>query len=131
MNLRAVLWLMFACYVAVLLTLTHLPRPPSVFEGVSDKKLHVAAYFTLGGLVFAAMALTFPKVRGLASLTIFSGGLFGIIDESTQPLFGRTADVHDWAADMLGLLTAVWLLALIRRAIARAASAKTPREAAN
>ena len=65
-------------------------------------------------LIFSAASLTFPRQRGLVSMTIFAGGLFAICDEATQPLFGRHADIHDWGADVAGVLAAVWFLGLIR-----------------
>lgn len=131
MKLRAVVWLLFGCYVLQLLTLTHLPVPPHVFEGVSDKKLHFFAFLMLGGLGYSAIVLSFPKQRGLTSICIFVGCVFAAVDESTQPLFNRFADIHDWGYDVLGLVTAIWSLSLIRMITRRAASVEKPREAAS
>jgi VanZ family protein len=128
MIVRVVMWIAVACYAATLLTLTHVPKAPSAFEGMSDKKLHFSAYLMLGALVFSATALSVPRQRGLVSMSIFFCGLFAIVDEATQPFFGRHADVHDWGADICGVLAAVWFLGLIRLITSRVLS-ETPRAA--
>lgn len=131
MKVRSVIWICFAAYLLGLLLLTHIPAPPSVFEGVSDKRLHFFAYLMLGGLGYTAAALSMPNVRGLPAIAIFIGGLLAMLDESTQPLFNRMADIHDWGADVMGVVVAVGFLSAVRWVTLRAVSAGTSREAAS
>jgi VanZ family protein len=44
---------------------------------------------------------------------------FGAVDEITQPLFGRTADVLDWAADCAGIAVGLLLVAITSSAWGR------------
>jgi VanZ family protein len=44
---------------------------------------------------------------------------FGAVDEITQPLFGRTADVFDWAADCAGIAVGILLVAVTSSAWGR------------
>lgn len=102
---------MLTAYALLLVTLTHIPKPPGVFEGHSDKTLHLLAYMTLGALGYVAAALQFPNRRGLALWVVLVGTVFAAIDESTQPMFGRHADLFDFRSDMIGLILAVSIVA--------------------
>lgn len=92
-----------ATYGLVLVVSTHVPLPGEFVESVSDKTLHLSAYGVLGALALSAWILH----RGLhwQSLAGVVVGLaiFGALDEVTQPPFGRTADLWDWFADLMGL----------------------------
>lgn len=111
-----------AAYVCVLVYATHHPRPQELLgegPGVpSDKTLHVAAYAVLGLLASATLAAwrrwTLRDVVALAVGLV----LFGAVDEATQPLFGRFADVADWLADCRGILAGTVTVAAILAAVA-------------
>ena len=46
-----------------------------------------------------------------SAATVFVAlALFAAADEITQPLFGRFADIHDWAYDELGLVAGIGLV---------------------
>jgi len=114
-----------AAYVCVLLYATHHPRPQELIgEGPgtpSDKTLHVAAYAVLGLRAAATLAAwrrwTLPHVLGLmAGLAVF-----GAVDEATQPLFGRFADLFDWFADCRGVVAGVLAVAAVLAAARRKA----------
>jgi VanZ family protein len=94
---------------------THIPIPegaPSVRH--ADKVLHVVAYFgltALGGWRLAAL-------RGAPSAkTIWSWAavyaLYGVVDESLQPLVGRSMTLGDLLADAVGVTAATLLIVRI------------------
>jgi VanZ family protein len=106
-----------AGYVCVLVYATHHPRPQELIgEGPgtpSDKSLHLCAYFVLGGLAAATLAAW--RRWGARTAAVLTAGLFvfGAVDEITQPLFGRYADVVDWFADCAGGFAGVLAIAAI------------------
>jgi VanZ family protein len=111
-------------YAGLLLWATHAPQltPPTVNIGPlpSDKSLHLAAYGALGALAALAAKATGQRgVRGIIWLCI-GLTLFALADEATQPLCGRTAEVFDWVADVVGAGTAVALVLAIGLVTVRA-----------
>ena len=85
--------------VIALAIMTHVPIPRSVQQiRVSDKLVHLLAYFPLGLLLPAC------AIRGLGRvgicLLVIAG--WGILDELLQIPVGRTASVYDWLADLAG-----------------------------
>jgi len=108
-----------AIYWAVLCVGTHLPG--GVIDGppVSDKLLHVTAY---AGLTFL-LALLLPHL-GLRRGRLYAGALlivacYGAVDELGQiPVPGRTPDVKDWVANVLGAMTGLTLYWLAVRTMA-------------
>lgn len=83
----------------VLATLTHIPVPQAVQElRVSDKLMHLVAYFPLGFLLSTCRVRGVTSVR--ACLLVIAG--YGILDELLQIPVGRTASVFDWIADVIG-----------------------------
>ena len=101
------------CYGLLLFVLTHL-SPDSIpeflrFAPGNDVYAHGVAYFFLAALVCRTFDAQYRRSsRGMrapvfAYALVFCGcALFGIIDEETQPLAGRTADAADWEADLFG-----------------------------
>ncbi len=106
---RLWLWGPVIAYMAVIFyesSMTNAPLPPHW----SDKFAHAVGYALLGGLVARAVAGGFP--RPLTALSAFvSVGiavLYGASDEWHQRFVpGRTADLHDLAADAIGAVVAV------------------------
>lgn len=99
----------FWAYLVALTVATHVPRvDPAYLETVGrvsplepDKTLHLVAYGILGLLAGAAFALGRP-VDGV--IRLFVGlACWAFLDEFTQPLFGRNADLLDWCHDLAGL----------------------------
>lgn len=98
---------------AVAFTLTHIPLEPGGKTRIPhlDKFAHVSLFFGitfLGGLRYQA----FPQQRRRRALIlwaiIYSG--YGVIDELTQPITGRQADLDDWLFDAMGVGLATILL---------------------
>ena len=90
--------------IIVTLTLTvamlwPLEAPPPAPEG-SDKLVHLIA--------FAALAFPLARTGRFGLLPVFIGAsAFGGAIELIQPTFNRSADVNDWAADIMGVLLGI------------------------
>lgn len=99
---RAVM-LVLVVYWLTLITAMHIPRVPEPLSfRASDKVVHLLAYAVLGALVGLAWSLRW-RFGWLAALGLWVLlAAHGALDEVTQPIFGRHADVLDWYADMLG-----------------------------
>lgn len=91
---------------------THLPGDHLPHVGTSDKTLHAIAYFVLGGVVWATLAAYGLARRKRLGLLLLLLPLYAVIDEITQPLFGRYSEPSDWLADMGGAAAAIALLEL-------------------
>ncbi len=86
-------------YVTAMFVGTHLPVV--VVQGVTpsnDKALHFGAYGALGLLV----GLQLSRPVRTAVVTLFAMAVWAAVDELTQPLVGRSAEVLDWLCDVLG-----------------------------
>lgn len=101
---RVIILVTLCVYATVLLTLTHMPKPPGVFEGQSDKTLHFTAYMILAWLVYLVLFSYRPGQNYRLAKVLIVCMIFGAVDESTQPLFGRSADVRDYLFDVLGII---------------------------
>jgi VanZ family protein len=99
---RGVVLLTIAFWI-VLIVATHAPRvPEAVSIEPTDKIAHLAGYGLLGLLVGRSWALYYGYGR-LAAVGLFVAiAAHAALDEVTQPMFGRYADITDWYADMVG-----------------------------
>jgi VanZ family protein len=107
-------------YAAVLVVATHYPSPEQILgdSPPPDKLLHLVAYAILGGLAAAASIrtpLTWTRAAVLAAGLV----VFAMLDEVTQPLFRRHADVADLAFDCVGIAIGIALVAIANWAWAR------------
>lgn len=94
-------------WAAVVLFLTSLPGAdlPRVAVPHLDKLVHATIYGILGWLIARAM-LHSGKVTRSALIVILGVSLFGAIDEWHQQFIpGRSMELFDWFADMLGAAT--------------------------
>ncbi len=120
---------LLACIVAWLgaFAATHTPLPVGTDIQLSDKTMHVVGYFALGSifwLTLLAYGRGAPVRAGLTGIVMAS---YGAVDELTQPWFNRFASVHDWLADLCGIVIAIALMQLLllaRRARARRRAAR-------
>jgi VanZ family protein len=113
---RPLAWLT-ATYTAVLVFATHYPKP-EVFLGPApppDKALHFIAYGILGMLVAATLATASHWSRPVIVASIALLAVFAAVDEATQPMFGRHADVADWCYDMVGMTVGFGLVVTVHR----------------
>lgn len=86
---------------------THHPYPDVLMPGVTrlpDALVHFGAYAVLGCLATATLLAFRGRAGWLAILALFLG-LAGLaaLDEATQPLFRRAAEVKDWVSDVGGI----------------------------
>lgn len=102
-------------YWPVIFTLTHIPVPDIARQsGMSDKTMHLMAYFALTFLIWFAIS-PYQKVqwsRKKVWILMAVVVCYGAIDEYLQGRVGRSADVHDFVADVLGLVLALGILSL-------------------
>ena len=80
-----------------------LPAPDS-----TDKIVHLIA--------FAALAFPLARTGRIGLIPVFFGAsVFGGLIELIQPSFGRSADMQDWIADIVGVGLGIVLALLYRR----------------
>ena len=98
-----------AAYAAVLVFATHYPKPEELVGGrlPSDKLLHFVAYGLLGFLAALVLRSRGRLVGRVTPLLAAGLALWCVIDEATQPLFGRHADPLDWVYDVMGLAVGI------------------------
>ena len=109
----------FVLFSMVLLTATHLPRIPTVARGPGvDKWLHFSAYGCQTILAMGVLYCTDRLVLINVAFLIVLLTTFGAVDELTQPMFHRQAELFDWLADCAGVIfgmCSVWLFASLRQ----------------
>ncbi|MFW6032606.1 MAG: murein biosynthesis integral membrane protein MurJ [Phycisphaeraceae bacterium] len=116
---RAARWTL-AVYWPALIVATHWPRI-SVDTGLPevisvDKLAHGVAFAILTALLILARPLASRIGRARAALLAVAVALaYGVLEELTQPLVGRTLDPVDLLADLAGILGAYLALAPRRR----------------
>jgi VanZ family protein len=97
-------WILTGLYCAFIFTLTHLP-PGAVHPPTGrDKIYHTSVYGMLAILLFATLQASGWTIRQAFISVLGIGMVYGIVDELTQPLFRRSAEIADWFADVIGLL---------------------------
>jgi VanZ family protein len=112
------LWGPVVAYMAAIFFVSGLPVAP-LPEQVSDKTGHFAAYAGLAILTVRAVGGGLPcrVVLRVASLALVIAGGYGAFDEVHQ-LFvpGRSGELADWYADVMGASVAIaacWLWGII------------------
>lgn len=100
--LRPLFWLM----AMVALTMALLPKPPHTpFDQFGDKFEHMLAFASLAGVG----AFAWPRIQALRLLLALS--TFGAAIEVLQaiPMLHRDSDWHDWLADTVAALVALFV----------------------
>ena len=137
---RGVATACFWAHLVVLTVATHVPRvDPAYLETVGrvsplepDKTLHLVAYGLLGlfaGIAFASGRRLDGVIRLFVALACWA-----FLDEFTQPLFGRGAELMDWCHDLAGLAVGLvvalaadrWCTTLVQAAGAPVPTRPTP-----
>ncbi len=103
-------------YWPVIFWLTHIPVPDIARQsGMSDKTMHVLAYFVLTFLIWFASSpyqkvqWSKKKVWILLAVVVW----YGAMDEYLQGRVGRSADMLDFVADLFGVVLALGLLSCL------------------
>ncbi len=105
-------------YWVVLAVATHWPKMPGLDIPGKDKTAHVVAYGVLAGLMLLVAGRWHDRYGRLkiAAAVIVIAGVYGAIDEVTQPFSGRSCTLGDWLADMVGVLIVCGVYVLFARA---------------
>jgi VanZ family protein len=109
-------WLPFLGWTLLVLTLTSIPHPnvPAVPGG--DKAAHAIMYGILGGLAAYALVGVRRPVLAHALATLGIAALAALDEWHQRFIPGRSADVADWTADVLGaVLVLLFSVAALRR----------------
>ncbi len=127
---RNLLYCMTAFYALTLITLTHLPLEYVMTEELQqqsriywmDKIVHVVLYSGFTTLLFLCInPVEYDEITG--DLVILPGQililslqvvLLALLDELTQPYFGRTFEVLDFAADFAAIFPGASLFLVIQ-----------------
>lgn len=118
-RLRWLFWPFLAvtvCYSLTLVWATHHPRPQDLLgpNPPSDKTLHFLAYGLLGALTAATLAVSGRWSRRHAIILGIGLAVAAVVDESTQPMFGRAAETLDWVFDVIGISLGIAAVAVAR-----------------
>ena len=95
---------------------THIPTKSMPKIDDLDKLIHASAY---AGLAFLLVWAIPPRLyRGARRylLAAILAVVYGVFDEVSQMLVGRTADVMDWLYDCLGVCIGLFLFFVVRQA---------------
>lgn len=102
----------FWTYGLVLLVATHAPGDEvafivraadyGLFDLDPDKFVHALAYGLLGLLAALAYGGLWKSILTAAAMLFTMLAAWGVVDELTQPFFGRACDVNDWVSDCVG-----------------------------
>ncbi len=105
-------WIVNGIYWVILFILTHLPPDKIPKTTVSDKTEHLVAYGLLAGVVHLSLWPRRWPILKLALVVIGVCMVYGAFDETTQPIVGRTCDIHDWLADITGASASIVLMSV-------------------
>lgn len=103
-------------YWLALFIATHLPIHDLGYRaGMSDKTMHLLAYL---GLAFFAWVAVSPQgkvhwLRPKVWIILVVIVWYGVIDEFLQGFVGRSADIRDFAANMIGVLMGLGILTFL------------------
>ncbi len=104
-------------YWLAMFTGTHIPKVPDIGVRVPDKVLHASAFFGLT-MLLCWVIQTRHSVWKKFAIAFVLAALYAVFDEFTQGFVrGRSPDVRDFAADMLGCIAAIVLYATARKLI--------------
>ena len=121
------MWILTLLYWGAICVATHMPHVPADTPQVNDKVMHFMAYGLLTGLFFLSLWTLGVRPRLSVLLTLLIVLVYGVIDERTQPYFGRTCDLIDWLADAAGTTVSLLAMSLLRWLASRwAAPAPAP-----
>lgn len=104
-----------AVYFLALFVGTHLPPGQIGPPGISDKLAHFMGYAGLAVLVLAVWELSTGRLEARHFFAVWlAGTVYGALDEWTQIPVGRTCDMNDWAADVIGIVIGIVVYQLLR-----------------
>jgi VanZ family protein len=105
-------------YWITMLVLTHLPRVP-VVPKVTDKTAHFAGFAVLAALLYGCIWVMGKASGWTAVFILVVAAVYGMLDELTQPLTGRSCSFLDWMANMSGAAAAVAVVGVVHWVVSR------------
>lgn len=121
---KRVLWAAVAVYWIAMFVGSHAPIPPGVVVAPGqDKLVHLTAFAGLSFLLFSALHSSRQLDHRLMATVVALMIAYGVFDELTQPLVGRTCDAYDLVADALGAILGLVCYSVMRGLVAWRASA--------
>jgi VanZ family protein len=105
-----ILWV--CAFVVSHFPLEKLPEMPT-----SDKTLHFAGFFILGAVLLLTLRIYRKARRRRIAFTAISTIVYAAMDEITQPLVNRHADMADFAVDVAGVVAAIVVCESVLRLI--------------
>ena len=122
-------WVVLVGLWAGAFVVTHVPPSRlSSIVSLSDKVLHAAGYLALTCALLGVLKLHGPGGARRMLTVVAIVAAYGAVDELTQPLVGRHADIIDWLADVTGAGLGVVLWITARAVVHRLRSAPSSRE---
>jgi VanZ family protein len=108
-------------YLVALFVGTHIPiGPGQMGPSLSDKWIHFGAYAVLTVLVLTGWELTVGILEPKHYFAVWlAGALYGVFDEVSQTPVGRSCDMNDWLADVLGIVCGLVAFRLCRAVLHR------------
>lgn len=110
-------WVLIACvgiWVAAFVV-THSPRDDLPDGGMPDSTLHGLGYFGLGFALYVTLAAHRTSRKWRFWTVVAVAAVYAAVDEITQPLTARCADIHDWLADVAGAAVAALICHILQR----------------
>ena len=107
--------LLLGVYWAILFTATHVPLPAHDLPRHSDKTVHLAGYAVLA-ILWTLWRSSGGRVgwrQDVQCLAVI--GLYAVLDELLQFPVGRTPDILDVGADVLGAVGGVAVVSIVAR----------------
>jgi VanZ family protein len=102
-------------YFVILFVGTHIPATAVGNPNLWDKGFHFGGYALLTICVLAGWELTVGLLQARHFFAVwFAGVLYAAFDEWTQIPVGRTCDMNDWLADVLGIVGGIVIYQLLR-----------------
>ena len=106
-----------AVYWPAVFVLTHIPVPQIAAQsGMSDKTMHVMAYFSLTFLIWCAVS-PYNRAHWNAAkpwIVVLCILVYAVIDEVLQMPVGRQAEVSDFLANLFGMALAMSIVSIFR-----------------
>jgi VanZ family protein len=112
--LRPVLLTLTILYWLLVIAMNHLPRPPHVGSSMSDTTKHLMSFGLLGSLLYLSIWAVRPNRRwpGLYAMALIL--VYAALDEWTQPLTGRSCEMRDFLADVIGAAAGLFVVGVVR-----------------
>ena len=110
-------WLgpLLAVYWLFIFTATHAPQAALPQTHLGDKTEHFIAYGILAAIMCAWLRFTRPTWRRIALPVLLICAAYAAVDELTQPIVNRYADIRDFLADTIGAAIGVLIAMIVFR----------------